>query len=221
MKCTLEGKPAFAYLHVDLAPGESIIAESDAMASMSSEMDVKAKLNGGFINGVLRKFLGGESLFVNTFTNNTQKELRVTLTQAQPGDMVQKDLDNESYYLQPGAYIASTDDVNISVSFAGLMSWIGGEGLFRLKASGTGALFFGAYGNMVEKEVHGEYIVDTSHLVAYDPGMKLKQQLSGSLISSITSGEGFVTRVEGSGKIWIQTRSISGFVSWLNRHLYR
>ena len=50
--------------------------------------------------------------------------------------------------------------------------------------------------------------------------MKLKQQLSGSLISSLTSGEGLVTRVEGKGKIVIQTRSISGLTSWLNRYLY-
>lgn len=220
MKFTLEGKPAFGYLHADLAPGESFVAEADAMASMSAEVDMKAKLNGGFFTGLLRKFVGKESMFINEFTNNTQESVRVTVTQATPGDMVQKELNNESYYLQPGAYIASTPGVTVSLSYAGIMSWIGGEGLFRLKASGTGTVFFGAYGCLLEKEIQGEYIVDTSHLVAYEPGMKLKQQLSGSLISSITSGEGFVTRIEGSGKIWVQTRSLSGFTSWLNRHLY-
>jgi len=205
---------------VDLAPGETFIAESDAMASMSSDLDMKAKLNGGLFAGLMRKFLGGESLFINEFSNNGSKSMRLTLTQGTPGDIVQKELNGDSYFLQPGAYICSTPDVKVSIEWAGFMSWIGGEGLFRLKISGNGIVFFGAYGCLLEKEIDGEYIVDTSHLVGYEPNMKLKQQLSGSLISSLTSGEGLVTRIEGKGKIIIQTRSISGLTSWLNRYLY-
>jgi uncharacterized protein (TIGR00266 family) len=219
MEFELQGKPSFAYLHTQLAPGESFVAESDAMASMSSDLDMKAKLNGGFFTGLIRKFIGGESLFINVFTNNTKESKTLTLTQATPGDIFQKELNNEDYFLQPGAYICSTPDITLKVKWAGFLSWIGGEGLFRLKVGGTGTVFFGAYGCLSEKEIDGEFIVDTSHLVAYEPSMKLKQQLSGSLISSITSGEGFVTRVEGKGKIIIQTRSISGMVSWLNRYL--
>lgn len=220
MKFTLEGKPSFAYLHADLEPGESIIAESDAMASMSANLDMSTKLNGGFFNALVRKFLGGESLFINKFTNNTNTSCRLTLTQPTPGDIVQKELNGGTYFLQPGAYICSTPGIKVSVKWAGIMSWIGGEGLFRLKATGNGSLFFGAYGCILEKKVGGEYIVDTSHLVAYEPGLKLRQQLSGNIISSIFSGEGFVTRVEGSGTIYIQTRSLSGLRSWLNRYLY-
>jgi len=220
MKFSLEGKPSFAYLHVDLEPGESIIAEADAMASMSSELDMTAKFNGGFFKGLVRKFLGNESLFINVFTNNTSSPLKLTLTQPTPGDIIQKEINGDTYYMQPGAYISSTPDVKVSVAWAGIMSWIGGEGLFRLKATGKGTFFFGAYGCILKKTVNGEYIVDTSHLVAYEPGLKLKQQLSGNLISSITSGEGFVTRIEGTGTIYIQTRSMSGLRSWLNRYLY-
>lgn len=220
MDFKLEGKPSFAYLHVDLAPGESFIAESDAMASMSADLDMKAKLNGGLFPGLLRKFLGKESLFINEFTNNSNEVRRVTLTQTTPGDMVEKKLNGDTYYLQPGAYICSEKGVKLSLEWAGIMSWIGGEGLFRLKVTGSGSVFFGAYGSLLEKEIQGEYIVDTSHLVAYEPGMKLKQQLSGNIISSITSGEGLVTRLEGTGKIYIQTRSLSGLSSWLNRHLF-
>ena len=220
MEFQLEGKPSFAYIHVNMSPGETFIAESDAMASMSSDLDMKAKLNGGLFKGLLRKYLGGESLFINEFANNGSENMKLTLTQATPGDIIQKELNGDSYFLQPGAYICSTPGVDVSIQWAGIMSWIGGEGLFRLKISGTGTVFFGAYGALQEKDIDGEYIVDTSHLVAYEPNMKLKQQLSGSLISSLTSGEGLVTRVEGKGKIVIQTRSVSGLTSWLNRYLY-
>ena len=92
MEIKIEGKPAFGYLHVDLAPGETFIAESDAMASMSANMEMKAKFNGGFFRGLGKKFLGGESLFVNEFSNPTQETLRLTLTQGFPGDVMMMEL---------------------------------------------------------------------------------------------------------------------------------
>lgn len=220
MRIRTEGKPVFAYVMVDLEPGETIIAESDAMSSMSAELDLKAKFNGGFFIGLAKKFLGGESLFINHFTNNTSKPLSLHLTQATPGDIEIKELDGtQSYCIQRGSYIASELGVKLGVKWAGLGSLIGGEGLFKLVVSGTGKVIFGAYGGILEKEIDGEYIVDTGHLVAYEPGMKLKPQLSGGLFSSFFGGEGFVTRVEGKGKIYIQTRNVSGLVSWINRQL--
>jgi len=68
MNVKIEAKPAFAFLRVELAPGETIIAEADAMSTMSAELDMTAKFNGGLLNGLIKKFLGGESLFVNHFT---------------------------------------------------------------------------------------------------------------------------------------------------------
>ncbi|BDD07082.1 TIGR00266 family protein [Aureibacter tunicatorum] len=220
MKITLNGQPAFAYVDIDIAPGETLIAESDAMASMSTRIGVEPKLNGGFFKGIARKFLGGESLFVNHFNNASSEPQRLTITQGVPGDMIVKELNDEKIYLQPGAYICSTPDVNIGIEYAGLNSFIAKEGLFRLVASGTGTIVYGAYGGLIEKQVTGEFIVDTSHLVSYEPQLKLKTQLSGSLISSLTSGEGFVTRIEGTGKIVIQTRSLTGLASWVNRFFH-
>ncbi|MCM8530009.1 MAG: TIGR00266 family protein [Lentisphaeraceae bacterium] len=220
MNTEILGKPAFAYVNVDLDPGESVVAESDAMATMSSKLDMKASFNGGFFSGLAKKFLGGESLFINTFTNNSDSPQRVTLVQGTPGDMVEIDLNGGSYCLQPGAYIASTPGLKLGVKWAGFASFIGREGLFKLQISGTGKLWYGAYGGLIEREVDGEFIVDTSHLVAYEPQLKLKTQLAGGIFSSFFGGEGLVTRVEGKGRIIIQTRSMHGLASWANGYLY-
>lgn len=220
MEIKTEGKPAFAYVVVTLAPGETMIAESDAMSSMSANLDMVAKFNGGLLVGLLKKFLGGESLFINHFTNNTNETLSLHLTQPTPGDIEVKELDGtSSYCIQNGSYIASEKGVKLGVKWAGFGSLIGGEGLFKLVVSGKGKVIFGAYGGLLEKEINGEYIVDTGHLVAYEPNMKLKPQLAGGIFSSLFGGEGFVTRVEGKGKIYIQTRNIAGLASWLNRQL--
>lgn len=220
MKITIEGKPVFAHVVVSLEPGESLISESDAMSSMSAELDMTAKFNGGFFKALLKKYFGGESLFINHFENTTNKTLSLHLTQATPGDIEIKELNGESYCIQQGSYIASESGIKLGVKWAGLGSFIGGEGLFKLVVSGHGKVIFGAYGGIVEKEINGEFIVDSGHLVAYEPTMQLKPQLAGGLFSSLLGGEGFVTRVEGKGKIYLQTRNISGLASWVNRNLY-
>ena len=200
MEIRIEGKPVFAHIIANIEPGETIVAESDAMASMSAELDMKASWNGGFFAAILKKIFGGESLFINYFKNNTNKNLSLHLTQATPGDIVVKELNGNSYCLQKNAYIASDLGVKLGVKWAGFGSLIGGEGLFKLVVSGNG-------------------IVDSGHLVAYEPTMKLKPQLAGGIFSSFFGGEGFVTRVEGKGKIYIQTRNLSGLATWVNRHI--
>jgi uncharacterized protein (TIGR00266 family) len=219
MKTSIEGRPAFAHLHVDLEPGESVIAEADAMAGMSADLDMKARLNGGFFRAIARRIFGGESLFINEFKNNTAGTCRVTLVQTTAGDMGAVELTGNSLCLQPGAYIASTPGVKLGLKWAGFASFIGREGLFKLMVSGHGTVWYGAYGSLLERTVDGEFIVDTSHLVTYEPQLKLKVQLAGGIFGSFFGGEGLVTRVNGKGRIIIQTRSLEGLRSWLNPRL--
>jgi uncharacterized protein (TIGR00266 family) len=214
---TIEGAPAFAHLQVILQPGESIVAESDAMASMSAEIDMRTRLNGGLFGALMRRTFGGESIFINQFTNPSREPTRLTLVQPAPGDLLCRELaKGESYFLQPGAFVACDPTVKIALKWAGIVSFIAREGLFKIAVSGPGRVWYGAYGALLEREVDGEFIVDTSHLVAYEPGIKLNLQMAGGLFSSILGGEGLVTRVSGRGKIVIQTRSLSGLASWIN-----
>ncbi len=214
---TIEGGPAFAHLQVSLKPGESIVAESDAMASMSAEVDMRTRLNGGLFGALMRRIFGGESIFINHFSNPSNAPKRLTLVQPAPGDLLCRELGKgELYYLQPGAFVACDPTVNIGLKWAGIVSFIAREGLFKVAITGPGRVWYGAYGALLEREVDGEFIVDTSHLVAYEPGIKLHLQLAGGIFSSLLGGEGLVTRVSGRGKIVIQTRSLSGLTAWLN-----
>jgi len=219
MELNVKSRPAFPYIDVDLEPGESLVTESDAMTSMSADLDLKARFNGNFFSALLKKFLGNETLMVSEYTNNTSGTRRLTITQAYPGDMMIMNL-NGDYCLQPGAFICATEGIDLGIKWAGFGSFIGREGLFKLKVSGEGQFAFGAYGSLVEKEIDGEYIVDTGHLVGYESHMNLKVQLAGGIFSSFFGGEGLVTRVEGKGKIILQTRSLSGLGTLLNRYFY-
>ena len=217
MDAELRDKPSFTNLRLQLAPGDEVIAESDAMAHMSSSISMTTQLNGGLIKGVLRRYFGGESMFVNRFTTDTGGEL--VITQPYPGDMVCLELKGNSMYLQPGAFVACEPGVELGLGWAGLRMLLGGEGLFRLKVSGHGRIWFGAYGGIFEREIDSEYVVDTGHLVAYEPTVGIRAGMAGGLFSSFFSGEGLVTRVNGPGRIYLQSRSFGGLAAWTNAYL--
>ncbi|MET0341405.1 MAG: TIGR00266 family protein [Polyangiales bacterium] len=217
MQIEIRSRPSFANLLVRLARGDRIVAESDAMASMSSAITLKTRWNGGFLAALLRRFFGGESLFVNEFSTDSSGEL--VLTQPWPGDIACVELKGSSLFLQPGAFVACDPDVQLGVGYAGLRSFIAREGLFRLRVSGQGRVWFGAYGGIVAKDIEGGYVVDSSHLVAYEPSVQMRIGFAGSLLSSLLSQEGLVMRLRGPGRIWLQTRSMEGLAAWVNSHL--
>ncbi len=219
MEYTITGSPGFAYLDVDLDPGESLVSEAGAMSSMAADLDIRTRLNGGVFSGLAKRFLGGESLFVNEFTNSARQSRRLTLGAQIPGDIRTMELHNETFYFQPGAFLACTPGINIGLGYAGLGSFVGREGLFRLKIAGEGRVFYSSFGGILEKRISGGYIVDTGHLVGYTPGIRLRMKMAGGIFSSIFGGEGLVTRLEGEGRVLLQTRSLSGLASWLNPKL--
>ncbi|ELS04862.1 TIGR00266 family protein [Xenococcus sp. PCC 7305] len=215
MQCDIRYKPAFATIFVTLEPGESITAEAGAMVSMDSMLTMKTEFSGGFLPALGKKLFGGESLFVNVFANKTSRPLQVVLSQSVIGDIAEIELQGRELYFQPGAYIAHTAGVKMTVGWAGFTSWLMGEGLFKLKIGGIGKVFFGAYGGITKKTIAGQFIVDNSHLVAYEPGIKMGIKLSGGLLGSLTSGEGLVNRLSGHGDIYLQSRSFDGLLRFL------
>jgi uncharacterized protein (TIGR00266 family) len=218
MQTEIRDKPSFANIYLKLEAGDEIVAEADAMASMSSSIQMSTKWSGGIVRGILKRVFGGESMFVNTFTTQTSGEL--VLTQAFPGDIQCIELNGNTMYLQPGAFIACESGVKLGLGWAGLKMMIAREGLFRLKVSGTGRIWFGAYGGIFQREIDSEYVVDSGHLVAYEPSVSVKIGMAGGVFSSLFSGEGLVTRVTGPGRIYMQSRSFDGLAAWTNSHLY-
>lgn len=218
MQVDIRNRPSFANLLVQFNPGDRIIAEAGAMATMSANVQMKTRLNGGLFGGIARRFFGSESIFINEFSADSPGEL--VLTQPFPGDIVCTELHGNTMLLQPGAFIACDPTVRLALGWAGFKSWVAGEGLFRMKVQGQGRVWFGAYGAIFEKEIFGEHIVDSGHLVAYEPTISINVGLAGGIFTSFFSGEGIITRVKGQGKIYMQSRSFDGLTAWTNSHLY-
>lgn len=221
MKSEIRYRPAFASIFLELEGQDHLIAETNAMASMSSKITFDTRPAGSFFTGLCRWLGGGESFFVNDFSVSDGSSAELVLTRNTPGDIACLELDGKEMFFQPGAFIACTPEIKIGTQFAGFKSFIAREGLFRLRVSGRGKVWFGAFGGLIEKEIRGEYIVDTAHLVAYEPQISLNiQTASSGLFSSFFSGEGLVSRLQGEGKIYLQSRSLNGLAGWINPKLW-
>ena len=210
----IEGRPDYAFLTVKIPANETLKVEASSMATMDTHLKMKTKLRGGF-----SRFLSGESIFINEFTAEGGPG-EIGIAPGSPGDMTHLYLDNNIVYLQNSAFVASTMGVAIETKWQGLTKgFFSGESLFLIRASGQGDLWFNTYGALIEIDVEEDYVVDTGNIVAFTDGLDYTITKVGGYKSLFFSGEGFVCRFKGKGKVWIQTRGVSAFSWWA--HWYR
>ncbi len=216
MQVEIRYRPSYSLALVKLDPGEAIRAEAGAMVSMSPGLALETKVTGGLLAGLKRSFLGGESFFMNTYRAPAQGG-EIALAPVLPGDMIVRELRDESLLVQSGSYVASSEGINLDTKWSGARTFFAREGLIMLRVSGTGKLILSSYGAIHEVDLGpGEsYTVDTGHLVAFTEGMGFKVRTVGGLKSTLFSGEGLVVDLTGPGKVLIQTRSEDAFLAWL------
>lgn len=215
MDHTIVGNPDRGNVSFTLTAGESVVVEAGSMSFMTDGMEVKPRLVGGMLTAVKRKLLGGESLFLSEYSTRTAGALAIA--PAFPGTVLCKELQGEadSLLLAAGSFLACGPGVTLTTEYGGGRSWFSGTGPFVLRATGSGPVFFSAYGAVVERDVKGSLTVDTGHLVAWEPSLAYKIRGMGSVKKTLFSGEGLVMAFSGSGRIFLQTRQLGGFVRWL------
>lgn len=214
MQFEIKHGPSFGSLFLNLDKGEKIRTEAGSMVAMSSDMNISTKAYGGLFRALLRKLLGGESVFMNTYEPGKEGG-ELVLSPTMPGQINHVSLDKGEFILQSSAFLASDPTVSLKTKYGGLKSMLSGEGLFLLSAKGVGDLWFNAFGNITSIDVDGSYKVDTGHLVGFEPSLKFKVKRVGGLKSTLFSGEGFIMEFTGKGKLYIQSRTVSSLVDWV------
>jgi uncharacterized protein (TIGR00266 family) len=214
MRC----KPSYTVAYCELSRGERLRVERDAMVCMSSGIKVVTGVGpGGITKAIKRRAFGGESFFMGTYEAE-RDDVFVAVAPPYPGDLTLLDLDgSQGWMVEQGAFVASNDDIDVDVKYAGLRNVVIREGITMLHIAGRGQAVIGSYGglNTFDIPAGGEMIVDSGHLVAYTDNMSVEVGLLGGAVASATTGEGVVAKLRGPGSIWLQTRSERGLSSWL------
>lgn len=213
-------RPDFALVTVKMQQGQKVFAEPSAMASMTPSVTLKAGFKGG-LGRTIGRALGGESLIINTFTAE-QGPGEVTFAAGAPGDAAYYRLRGNTLYVQRGAFMLHSEGVDLTGKWQGARGFFSGEGLVLLKASGTGDIFFNSYGAILQVDVTDQYIVDTGYIVAFEDSLQYRVTIlpglraGGKLKSFFFGGEGLVCQFSGQGKVWVQTRHVHSFLSWVH-----
>ena len=212
MHYIIRSQPSYSLLEVTLGAGEQLVTEAGAMAWMTPNIDVQTSSRGGILSGLGRAVLSGESFFQNTYEAREDGGI-IGLAPGQPGDVLAYQLDGGSLLLEKGAYLASTPGVTTSSDFQGLRGLFN-EGMFILRVSGAGLLFFNAYGDIQEINVEGSYIVDNGHAVAWEPTLEYRLTRAGRIRSFLFSDQ-IIMEFSGQGKLWVQSRNPRSLSDWV------
>ena len=213
MRTQVEFDPSYAMLTVVLEPGESVKAEPGAMVAQQ-DVEMKTGSAGGGIFGGIRRMMGGESFFINTFTAGRGGG-QVCLAPSTPGDIGSFPLaPGTNLFIQGSSFLACTENVQTDSQFQGFRGLFSGESLFFLRAyseRGEGTVFYNSYGAIKELPVERgkELVVDTGHLVAFTDDVDYSIGKVGGLRSLIGGGEGLVMKFTGEGSVWVQTRNLA------------
>ena len=213
MKYNIVSAPSYSLIEMNLGEGESVIVEPGSMAWMDTTIKPKTEMKGGFFAGIKRRF-AGESFFLNTYTAEGGSG-NIGIAPGYSGDIIVRELNNETLYMERGAYLCHVGNIETSATWEGF-SGMFAEGMFGLRVSGTGLLFFGSYGDVQEVEVDGSYTVDNGYAVAWEENLDYSIGRSGRSIRSFLFGDQLICRYQGNGKLWIQTRSPRSLAAWVH-----
>ena len=201
MKYSIDHGPSYAVLEMDLEPNEKIVADGGAMTWMSN-LTASTNMSGGLISGIKRA-VGGESMFLNTYTANPTGG-SIGFAPGDPGMIIDYPL-NGDVYLQKGAFLCCEEGVQTDLKFQGLRGFFN-VGLLSLRLTGNGHVFFGGYGDVETVDVDGDIIVDSGHVLGWEPSLQYELSYRRG-VRNFLFAEGMMLRFYGRGKIWIQSRN--------------
>jgi uncharacterized protein (TIGR00266 family) len=204
-------------LQITLRQGEEIYAEAGSMLYMGAGVELQAKMQGGLMKGLMRKFLAGESMFMSVFRCNVP-QATMALANPIPGKVFPIELRGNTILAERNAFLCGIGNIDLSIAFtkrfgAGLF---GGEGFILQKISGQGLVFLHAGGNMLEFDLkpNEQLRVDTGCIVSMADTVSYDIQFVGGFRNALFGGEGlFYAILTGPGKIVLQTLPFSRFAN--------
>lgn len=204
---------------IEIEPSEKMFAEAGSMVYMSANINMEAKMRGGFLKGIGRKF-AGETMFLTEFTSAGGKGL-VSFGGNAPGTIKPIEVsEGREFIVQKDAFLVAEDKVDLSVTFQKRLSaaFFGGEGFILERLSGKGTVFIHACGDFVEFDLKPDQVmkVDTGSVVGWDGTVTYDIQRVKGIKTMFFGGEGiFLTTLKGPGKILIQSMNLGNLATAL------
>ena len=121
------------------------------MMFMTDAIEMDAKMEGGFLGGLKRKFLAGESFFITYFRSDARPGRGRVCRAVSRQDHPARSRPASQLLCQKDAFLCAVGDFDLSIAFTKRIGagFFGGEGFILQKMEGTGKLFIHSGGTIV------------------------------------------------------------------------
>jgi len=176
---------------------DTVIVEAGLMHYYQGDITIENTMPGA--KKIIKSKLSGEKAFNPIYKGTGKLVLTPSLR-----DYYAIQLNDDTYIVDKGAFCAADSGIEIDIyvnkAFTGMVS---GEGMVQTLVKGTGTVIISVPGPVETIQLENDtLIVDGSFIVARTQSLDFKaQQILPSVFKSITSGEGWVNAVNGSGTV--------------------
>lgn len=196
-----------------LGAGESVIADSGELSWMTDSIGLRTTVAGGGAKGLfgaVKRAMGGGTLFLTEFKANGAPG-SVTFATKMPGQILPITLEpGTGYKVHRHGFLAGTPGIEVTADLqkgirAGLF---GGEGFVLQWLRGQAQAWVGLAGEVVIKDLQpGESMrVHPGHVGMFEERVHFTIELLPGVANKLFGGDGlFVARLQGPGRIWLQT----------------
>lgn len=204
---------------IQMSSGEKLYAEAGSMVYMSANMQMEAKMRGGLLKGIGRKF-AGETAFLTEFTSAGGTGM-VSFGGNAPGTIKPIEIGlGKEFIVQKDAFLVAEDSIDLSIAFQKRLgaAFFGGEGFILEKLAGKGTVWIHACGDFVEFDLKTDQMlkVDTGSVVGWDGTVTYDIERVKGIKTMFFGGEGiFLTTLKGPGKVLIQSLNLGNLATAL------
>ena len=199
-KFEIKTRDLMHYVEISLN-NESVRAEAGAARYWRGNINMTNPMP--TVGGMLKSAITGNKIFRPVFTGSG-----TIMLEPRFHEFVEIHLTGNKVVLERGAYWTSEMGVEVDVHTnsmsAGLFS---GEGFIQTAVSGTGKVIACSPGPIDIIDLNNEKLVlDGAYAVARSAGLGYSvQKSSRSLFGTVTSGEGLVQVIEGTGRVYLSS----------------
>lgn len=214
-------------LTVTLDPGESILAETDRLSWMTSNVAMRTTATAGGASGlfgVLGRALSGGGLFMTEFTAQGGEAL-VAFAATVPGNIIQAHVaPGQGLLVHRHGFLAGAPTLSLAVGVqqslgAGVF---GGEGFVLQHLTGEGGAFIELGGEIVSYTLQPgqDLLVHPGHVGMFEESVAFEITTVSGVKNMLFGGDGlFLARLSGPGKVWLQTLTAAKLAHALKPYL--
>ncbi|TAN65492.1 MAG: AIM24 family protein [Methylobacter sp.] len=192
-------------IRVKLDKSELLI-EPGALYFMKGALQLESSAQGGIAQGLMRKFMTGETLFQSRIKGTGEIYLEPGF-----GHYLLVNVDNDALIFDKGVFHCASAGLEVSAKMQQNVSsaLFGGEGFFQTQVKGSGVVVLNSPVPVSELLMYdlaaGEKLsVDGNFAFVRTAGVSFHAEKSGkSLFQSVTGGEGLLQTFTGPGMVWI------------------